>query len=414
MKIYINKSRLVLLTLILLSFSLLYSCSKDNNNEIDESFETWQEVEDAGMNKTVTILMWGGNDMINTYMDEIVAKKLKDQYGITLNRVPMNAPEYLNKLINEKNGNQTIGNADILWINAENFRTAQQGGLLWGPFTDLLPNNLNFNDLNSSDLITDTGIPINGMEAIWGRAQLVLTTDGNRVSNPPKSYAELLAWAKENPGRFTYPQLPDDFVGSAFVRGAMYEILGLDDFTKTYTEEEFNKLISPVMDYFESLHPYLWQEGTAFPTSQAQLDELFLNNEVDFTMGFEVGKTAGQVITGAYPIAAYSYVFETGTIGNAHYLAIPFNSPEKAAAMLTIDLLQSPEMQLEKFDSTVWGDLPGLDTKKLSNDDRVEFLELTEKIFSTLLSDLYDSRLPDLKAQYIDWVEYNWVQRFAK
>jgi ABC-type uncharacterized transport system YnjBCD substrate-binding protein len=30
-----------------------------------------------------------------------------------------------------------------------------------------------------------------------------------KVQNPPKSYAELLEWAKLNPGKFTYPEPPE-------------------------------------------------------------------------------------------------------------------------------------------------------------------------------------------------------------
>ncbi len=66
------------------------------------SYTSWEEVVDAGSDKEVTILMWGGNEGINQYMDTFVADNLKEQYGIILNRVPMGAGDYLNKLINEK------------------------------------------------------------------------------------------------------------------------------------------------------------------------------------------------------------------------------------------------------------------------------------------------------------------------
>jgi len=56
--------------------------------------------------------------------------------------------------------------------------------------------------------------------------QLVITYDSAAVKNPPKTYKELREWVKQNPGKFTYPRLPDDFVGSAFVRNAFYELTG--------------------------------------------------------------------------------------------------------------------------------------------------------------------------------------------
>jgi putative spermidine/putrescine transport system substrate-binding protein len=401
---------IVLSILLILNIFVISACSEKSLNIENTAFENWSQVEASGKNQTVTILMWGGNEMINTYMDNTVSAALKEKYNITLKRVPMNPPEYLNKLINEKSAGQTTGTADIIWINAENFSTAKQGNLLWGPFDYLLPQLNEVYDMNAGDITMDTGIAIEGKEAIWGRAQLIITTDSERVSDPPKSYEELLLWAKENPGRFTYPKLPDDFVGSVFVRSALYELTGQDDFSFDMTEEEFREKAKPVIDYFKELKPYLWREGTAYPASQVQLDELFRNNEVDFTMGFELGKTAGLVNSGAYPSTAYGYVFDTGTIGNAHYLAIPFNSPNKASALLTIDLLQSPEFQLEKFKPDVWGDMPAFDTTKLTMEEKDQLAEIEKTVFPTSLGELYTKRLPELKAQYINWMETMWLE----
>ncbi|MFA9422009.1 MAG: ABC transporter substrate-binding protein [Sedimentibacter sp.] len=405
------KLQIKIFSCTLLLFTLvLVGCSAKVPKSEEKAFENWSVVEEAGKDQTVTILMWGGNEMCNAYMDNTVAASLKEKYNITLKRVPMNPPEYLNKLINEKSAGQDIGTADLLWINAENFSTANQGSLLWGPFDYLLPQLNSVYDINSDDIVMDTGIKIEGKEAIWGRAQLIITTDSERVVSPPKSYKELLVWAKENPGRFTYPKLPDDFVGSVFVRSALYELTAGDDFSGDMTEEEFREKAMPVIDYFKELKPYLWREGTAYPASQAQLDELFRNKEVDFTMGFELGKTAGLVNSGAYPPTAYGYVFDTGTIGNSHYLAIPFNSPNKAAALLTIDLLQSPEFQIEKFKPDVWGDMPAFDTAKLTMEQKEQLAEIEKTVFPTPLEELYAKRLPELKAQYINWMETMWLE----
>jgi len=46
--------------------------------------------------------MWSGNEGINQFMDGYVADHVKDKQGITLNCVPMNAPEFISKLLNEK------------------------------------------------------------------------------------------------------------------------------------------------------------------------------------------------------------------------------------------------------------------------------------------------------------------------
>ncbi len=374
------------------------------------AFDNWDQVVSEGRDQEVTILMWGGNEGINRYMDGFIADKLKKQYGITLKRVPMNPPEYLGKLLNEKKGTVDPGTADLLWINAENFRTARQGDLLWGPFTQLLPNFDTYYDTEAPDMKQDTGIPIEGYEAIWGRAQLVLTYDEAVTPNPPKNFKELEAWVKANPGKFTYPKLPDDFAGVAFVRTAFTELTG-EDYTQEMTEQAFTIQADKVMAYFKGISPYLWREGKAYPATQAQQDELFRNGEVAFTMGFEIGKTDGLVKQGVYPATVKSYVFDTGTIGNSHYLAIPANAPQKAAALLVIDALQSPEAQLEKFKSDIWGDMPAFDAAKLSAQQQAALKELDG---SLSVETLATHRLPEMKAQYIDWIKASWTKNLGE
>ncbi len=399
-------------SLIIVLMLLLSACgSSKKETSTLKNLKTWDDVVAAGKNKEVTILMWGGNESINQYMDGFVSENLKELYGITLNRVPMNAPDYLTKLINEKKSDTQVGTADLLWINAENFLTAKNGDLLSGPFTELLPNLNNYYDLNASDLSFDSGIEIEGYEAIWGRAQLVFTYDKALTEDAPKNYKELLEWAKKNPGKFTYPKLPDDFVGTAFVRNAFYELTGESDiFQKEMSEEEFKKIAEPVVAYFNELEPYLWNKGESYPSTQAQLDELFKNGEISMTMGFEIGKTAGLVESGVYPETVTSYVFDTGTIGNSHYLAIPFNSPEQAAALLVIDFLESPKAQIEKMKSEVWGDMPAFDVTKLSDEEMKEFKEVESKLGSLSLKELTENRLPEMKSSNIDLIKKVWVE----
>lgn len=382
--------------------------------EVNPQFTVWDEVKKQGQGQDVTILMWGGNENINRYMDGFVAQNVKKMYGITLKRVPMNAPEFVAKIANEKKSGLSIGSADLLWINGENFRKTKQAGLLWGPYTQLLPNVKQSYDLAAPDMTHDTGIEIEGMEGIFGRAQLVFTYDQASLPVPPRSFKELLLWAKHNPGKMTYPKLPDDFAGVAFIRTAYYELTGQKDiFQKEMTKEEFVALSRPVVAYFKELNPYLWHEGKAYPANQAQLDELFKNKEIEMTMGFEIGKTPGLVAKGVYPRTAKTFIFQTGTIGNSHYLAVPFNAPHKAAALLVMDFLQSPVAQLEKFKPEVWGDMPAVDVQKLSNEDRAQLEKIEETSGILSLKDLSQHRLPEMRAEQIEWVKEIWVQEIG-
>lgn len=401
------------LSVLFIGLLILTGCASPTTKDIT-AYNNWEEIVEAGSGKEVIILMWGGNEQINKYMDTYVADGLKEQYDIILRRVPMGAGDYLNKLINEKKSGVEIGTADLVWINAENFRTAKDGGLLSGPFTAHLPIMNAFYDNDASDMHWDSGVPIDGYEAIWGKAQLVFTYDSAVISNPPKNFEELKTFVKENPGQFTYPVLPDDFVGTAFVRTAYYELTGeYSSLNDSMTYEEFETLSEPVMAYFEEIAPYLWEQGETYPATQSALDDLFKNGEVAMTMGFEIGKTAGQIEAGIYPDTVKTFVFDTGTIGNSHYLAIPYNAPNNAGAMLAINFLQSPEAQIEKMNPSVWGDMPGFDTTKIG-DDQLAVLAQYETVEGAIdLETLNGHRLPEMQAQYIDWIKDIWVKNLV-
>ncbi len=411
----IKKNFIVFGLLIILIISVTACGTNARSEEISkETYTEWAQVLQDGKNQTVTIFMWGGNEAVNQYMDGYVSDHLNANYGITLRRVPMNPPEYLSKLLNDKKNNINAGTADLLWINAENFRMAKDADLIWGPFTEVLPNLNSFYQLEASDLNIDTGIPIEGYEAIWGRAQLVFSYDSKIVTDPPRNFAELLLWAKENPGKFTYPKLPDDFAGSAFVRTAYYELTGERDLFQTeLTKSEFDEISKPVVDYFTELNKYSWRQGKAYPANQAQLDALFKNGEVLFTMGFEVGKTNGMVLKGIYPETVRTYVFDTGTIGNSHYLAIPYNAPNKAAALIVIDFLESPKAQIEKYKPEVWGDVPALDLRKIDGVTKRKLTDVQGGPSSMDMEMLFSNRLPEMQVEYIDWIENLWTEKIA-
>jgi putative spermidine/putrescine transport system substrate-binding protein len=133
----------------------------------------------------------------------------------------------------------------------------READLLWGPFTHLLPSQQAFMDPEAPDLHQDTGVPIDGFEALWGRAQLVMAYDSARIPEPPRSYGELLTWARENPGLLTYPNPVDDFAGAAFIRSAYYELTGLteEELTREMSREELLEMSQPVIDYFRELQP---------------------------------------------------------------------------------------------------------------------------------------------------------------
>lgn len=405
----------VLLMSLLLVSSLLIGCSSqapaENNNtpvaELDLS--NYDEVLEEARGTTVNFYGWGGSTHANAWVEDVLGGALKEKYDITLNRVSSDIDQILTKLLSEKQLNAD-GTIDVVWINGENFFTAMENDLLYGPFLDVLPNANKYLDFNDPDVKYDFGFPTDGYEAPYGKAQMVLIMDQAKISTLPTSAAELLEVAKANPGMITYPA-PPDFTGSAFVRNIVYEIVGHEQFIGMPADyDTVKEAVMPAMEYLLELKPYLWRNGETYPSSITQAESMFADGEIAFTMSYNPNSISLKINTGEFPETSKAFLFDNGTIGNTHYLAIPKNSTNKAAALVLINEMLSVESQVTKMDPNVWGDLAVLDVDKL-NDQELEYfnsIELGPGAVSN--EELLTKRLPEVSAEILVLIEQVWEE----
>ncbi len=360
--------------------------------------------------ETVTLYGWGGDSRVNDWIDEELAPYVLDTTGVTLKRVPMDAVDFMTKLANEKQAGVS-GDIDIVWINGENFYTAKENDLLYGPFADGLENLAKYADEGCAEV--DFGYPTEGYEAPWGKAQFVLFYDSDKVSEPPSNAEELKEFVVSHPGQFTYPQV-SDFTGSAFLKTVLYDVVGYDklrDLNADY--DEVKAVVMPAMDYLNEIEPYLWKDGRTYPSDSSQLDSLFQNGEVLLNMDYSANKALGMVSEGLWPEGTKTFVWDKGTPYNTHFLAISGMSSHKEAAVKVINAALSPKMQTSKANLYGWADIPVLDYDKL-DDAQKDSLDKTltpdEKYASSILDyeELSAHKQPELRADLVDIVEQIW------
>lgn len=396
--------------LVVIGLIILVGCTKANTeSSTDILSKEWDQIEETGKGKTVRLFIWGGDEGINRYIDEYVAPKLKDRYAITLERHPMDTADFISKLQTEKQANKSSGTMDIIWINGENFKKAKENGLLLGDFATKLPNVQQYIGLDKPYTKFDMGTKIEGNEAPWGKVQFVYIYDEARVKHPPKSIEELVAWTKGNPGKFTYPNVKD-FTGNAFVRHLLYDVADdPNEIVQGYNQDWINENGNQVWNILNEMKPNLWRDGETYPGSLAQLDKMFANGIVDFTMGFNGKRIQSLIDEGTFPPTTKTLVLEPGSIGNTHYLSIPFNSPQPEAAMLAINFMLSPEAQIKKMDPAMWGEGSVLDKEKLTEEQLREFKGIWgESIVPS------DAILTDLDTKYTNWIKENWENEVVK
>ncbi len=369
---------------------------------------SWNELTQRARGTTVNFAMWSGDEARNRYFREAVAGEVQRRLGIELRIVPLSdAADAVNKLLNERlAGRLTGGSIDMIWINGENFRTARQGQVLWGPFAEHLPG-LRFYAESARN--RDFGTLIEGYEAPWQRAQFVLAYDSKRVAAPPRTIADLRDWIRSHPGRFTYPA-PPDFTGSAFIRHLLCHFGGgAEKFENGFDEQLYQQAAEATMAWLNDTRPFLWRRGETYPSSPQEAERLFVNNEIDFVMSYAPSFASEKIARGDFPQSVRTFVFESGTIGNYSYLAIPFNAANTAGALVTIDYLMSPEALLDQARALgiVFPHEPG----RLSPEDQSRVGNLPRGPATLTAEELARHLLPEADSRYLERLEKDWRER---
>jgi putative spermidine/putrescine transport system substrate-binding protein len=381
----------------------------------DLSSKKWEDIVAEAKGGTVNWFMWGGADNINQYVSSWIGNTLEEKYNISLNRIGItDTAEAVNIVLGEKQaGIDDNGTVDMIWINGGNFRTMKQGDLLYCGYLDALPNN-KLIDWSDASIANDFGLPVAGCEVPWNRVQFAFAYDSARTPNPPQSISELIDWVEKNPGQFAYPAATD-FNGSVFIRHVFYHAAGgAENLLGDFDQKKFDEIAPIAWGILNEMKPHLWREGTTYPNSITALQQLFANQEVALYFNYDPAIFGINVETGIFPDTTRSYGLKSGTIGNTNYVAIPYNSPNKAAAMVLANLLVSANAQLEKAKPEVWGVTPAIDVARLDASLKKAFADLPRNPAVVSPQELAKNALPELNPDWIKAIEEGWQANVAE
>ncbi|WP_418276612.1 ABC transporter substrate-binding protein [Isoptericola jiangsuensis] len=367
----------------------------------------WAEVLSDAEGQTVDLWMYGGDDRGNAYVDDVLAPAASD-LGVTLRRVPVaDTKDAVRRVLAERAAGQDDGSVDLVWVNGDNFATGQEADAWLCGWSDDLPNMQYVGD--EDPLVSeDFGVPVEGCEAPWHKAQFAFVYDSARVPDPPTTVSGLLDWAEANPGRFTYPA-PPDFTGSVFVRQALYALSGGAESVGTdFDEGAYDELTPALWARLDDVAPTLWRQGRTYPRDQVALDRLFADGQVDFTMTYGPATLTELVEDGTFPATTRVLSPADGTIGNASFLAIPTSSPDQAGAMVVADLALSPQQQAAKADPAVWGQFTVLDEELLDPESASAFDGLPASPVVPAYDDLSANAQPELSSEWVTPLDEGW------
>ena len=371
----------------------------------------WDAVLAEADGQSVNWYMYGGDDLLNTFVDDVVSPRLAD-LGVTLNQVRIDdTAEAVNKVLGEKQAGRTEGGAvDAIWINGENFATGVQADLWRCDWSEDLPN-AQYVDLDAPEVATDFGTPVNGCEAAWQQANSALVYDSAALdAEDVASLDALFAWAEDNPGRFTYPA-PPDFFGSMAVRTMLYDTVGgpdaLLDEDVDSTSAAFTDATAQTFERLNGLEPSLWRGGETYPQSQDDVEKLYSDGEISAFFTYGPGAVGPKVTDGAYPETTREAVLDIGNISNVSFLTIPANAEHQAAALVLANVLQEPEVQLALFEAN--GVYPAIDVATTPQDVQDAFAAVEVSPSVLPLDELLADAQPELASDLLGAIEDGWV-----
>ncbi|WP_299344014.1 ABC transporter substrate-binding protein [uncultured Maritalea sp.] len=375
----------------------------------------WPSVVKAANGQEVYFNAWGGAPNINAYI-AWVGERVKAEYGVTLNHVKLDdTANSVNRVLTEKAaGRNQGGSVDLIWINGENFASMKRQGLLIEQnWSEQLPNYKYADVAGKPTLTYDFTVPVDGQESPWGMAQLTFYYDSAWLETPPTSLEALAKWVEENPGRFTYAS-PPNFIGTTFLKQVLYGTIADQSLLRApVVEDDFDEVTAPLWAYLDRLKPNLWRSGEVYAADTTQLKNLLADGEIGIAMTFNPGEASSAINAQELPQTVRSFVLDYGSMGNSHFVTIPYNANAKAGAMVVANFMLSAQAQARKADENIWGDPTVLDVNSLPAEGKALFDALTRGP-ATLAADEFGATLLEPDASWAVRLEEEWAKRHVR
>ena len=209
-------------------------------------------------------------------------------------------------------------------------------------------------------------------------SQVLLAFDTAKLdpASAPKTFADLVAWIKANPGQFIYNRPDKGGSGGNFVRRAIYEANGndpakftVDNFTPEFAEET----LAPGWAILQDLAPSLFDEG-AYTSGNTQSVQLLSQSAVTMIPAWS-DQALQAIATGVLPeTTGLVQLTDLGLPGGFSRGVIFSNGVNKDASLKLADFILTEEIQSAVL--TELGGFPGVSWDYVSAELREQFKDV--------------------------------------
>ena len=171
-------------------------------------------------------------------------------------------------------------------------------------------------------------------------------------------------------------------------------------------------MTAPLWAYLDALTPNLWREGRAYPATGTAMFPLMADGEIDLSISFSPGAASAAIANFELPDTVRTFVLDKGTIGNASFVAIPYNSGSKEASMIVANFLLSPEAQARAQDPNLLGYGTVLNMDALTDADRGLF-DALELGIATLSPAELGTAVAEPHPSWMTRIADDWTARYG-
>ena len=238
---------------------------------------------------------------------------------------------------------------------------------LWQTFTEADVPNMKL--LNKAAIDTPIRLPYRG-------SQVLIAYDSSKIKTPPKTFADIMAWAKANPGRFTYGRPDKGGSGSNFVIRAIHEANGKDPslFTRqNFTQAKADEMLGKAWVLLKELHPFTFGEGT-YPAGNIPALQLLAQGAVDMIPAWS-DQALQAIKQGVLPdTIKVAQLQDLALCGGFAYSAVPVNATDLKGALMLANFMLSPDMQTSCVREI--GGFPAIDWSNLPAELKAEYIDV--------------------------------------
>jgi putative spermidine/putrescine transport system substrate-binding protein len=197
-----------------------------------------------------------------------------------------------------------------------------------------------------------------------------------KPADAPKTWPDLVAWIKANPGQFIYNRPDKGGSGGNFVRRAIYAANGDDPSLFTvdnYSDQTGEEMLGKAWEILKDLAPYMMDKG-AYTSGNTQSIQLLSQGAVTMIPAWS-DQALASISQGVLPeTTGLLQLTDVGFPGNFAHITVPTNAANKDLAIKLADFILSEEVQSAVI--TQLGGFPGVSWDYVASDLHEKYKDL--------------------------------------